>query len=522
MALDLFSPGAYCRAPGGNLERPEIQAPVVKWMTWSINPDNSGNGSPQVWDKCRSLWDASEIQNFPWLHCRSMADIERLIQVGQQYSSPAIGCNLEDVNTDFTSKGISLLDVAQKLSQWQGPIHMATLCWVQNGQGWSALSRCVAALEIFIDEVPGCKEIQACIDHALAEGLPQVTLLLKTKAPNTPSTYGQFFSICHSLYTADDITPTAQEWAKWEATVPCTKVQVAEQWYEKPYLTGPAVGPEKLPRALYPPSAGKGTFRGDDVTAFKRAISRAGRLEPWAPATWNNTYGEAFAKGDGSGNVGKSGVRGFQRQQWPQDTDMQTGNLGDKTYQSIRRSLISDPESVHYKEPLLDSEAIRLLKKAAVELSEDAKINAFRTALADFCNRSEDASSSAWVYSQARPYSGLGVEPEKAHSNDCSSYVILAYYWGRIKSGLKVPDPSKYLYNGYGNTWDDEDGHPRVSSGNFLVGDLAHYDGHVTICKKAGNSDTSRWSSFGSEPRPEEKTLYYRSDFLKVVRPPLQ
>jgi hypothetical protein len=292
-------------------------------------------------------------------------------------------------------------------------------------------------------------------------------------------------------------------------------------WYEKPYLQGPPVGPEELPRVLYPPSAGKGTFAGDDVTAFKRAISRAGRLKPWAPATWSPTYGEQFAVGKGTGNVGDSGVRGFQRQTFPGQTNMQTGFLGKQTYQAIRRSLVSDPGSPNFRKPLLDATAVKLLELAAKEFSEDAAIADFRKHLADFCVRAEAADSELWTYSQARPFTGLGVAPEKAHVNDCSGYVILAYFWGRTKSGLAVDDPSGYSYEGFGNTWDDLDGSPKVTSGQYLVGDLAHYDGHVTICRQAGDKDTSVWSSFGSEPKPEPKELHYRGDFLKVVRPPL-
>ena len=123
---------------------------------------------------------------------------------------------------------------------------------------------------------------------------------------------------------------------------------------------------------------------------------------------------------------------------------------------------------------------------------------------------------------QQRPYTGLGVEPNKTHENDCSSYVILAYYWARKVTGVKVPDPSEYNYSGFGNTYDNLDGHERVTSGNYLVGDLAHYNGHVTICRKPGNADTSVWSSFGTEFGPSGLSLYYRNDYRFVVRPPLQ
>jgi hypothetical protein len=489
-------------------------------MAYSLNSDNGAGGDVAAWDKCRQLWNNAGILAFPWLHCRTMQDIQRLITIAKQENGPAIGLNIEDVVGD----SLVLREVADLLrAQWSKPVHMATLCWVQNGQGWQNLDFVIPALEIFVDEVPACARTQDCIDHAYAEGLQNVTLMLKTKPPNAAETYGEFFSICHSLYTADDITPSGEAWNLWKAETPCKKTDtVPDPWYSKPYLEGPPVGPDKLPRALYPPSAGKGTFTGNDVMAYKRGISRAGRQEPWSPSTWSYTYGESFAMGDGSGNVGKSGVRGFQRQTWPDDKDMQTGNMGDKTYQKMRRALVSNPEAPNYKEPIFDATAVELLKKAAAQYQTDAKIAKFRSELTDFCQRAELASSAKWQYSQKRPYSGLGVPPENAHENDCSSYVIIAYYWARTHSQIKAPDPSKYEYTGYGNTWDDLDGHPKVSDGQYLVGDLAHYEGHVTLCKKAGDANSSRWSSFGSEPKPEEKTLHYRPDFLKVVRPPLQ
>lgn len=520
--IDLFAPGAYCRAVGGNLERPEIQSPVVRWLAWSINPDNGAGGAVRAWDHCRALWDVAGLAAFPWLHCRSLGDVERLITVGADEDAPAIGLNVEDVVRD----GLDLEVVARRLERWPGPVHMPTLGWVQNGQGWEALARVVAALEIFPDEAPVvAADVPGCVAHAFAEGLVNVTLMFKTKAPNKPADYD--LGICHSLYTADDITPTAEAWNLWSSpTGDCEKLRPvtppappASPWYERQYAKGAPVGPEKLPRALYPPKA----QAGDDVIAFKRAISRGGRLLPWSPATWSPQYGDAFALGDDAG-VATSGVRGFQRQTWPNDPDMQTGNLGDKTYQALRRALVSDPESVHFGEPLLDARAVALLRQASGEFQQDAKVVAWRVAVADFCNRAEAASSALWTYDMSRKFYGLGVEPEKAHRADCSAYTILGYFWGRSRSGLLVPDPSDFGYSGFGSTRELDD-NPTTTSGNYLVGDLALYSGHgghVTICKLAGDASSSRWSSFGSEPRPAERTLHYRPDFLRVVRPPLE
>lgn len=282
-------------------------------------------------------------------------------------------------------------------------------------------------------------------------------------------------------------------------------------WWDEPYKKGTAVGPATLPRVLRPPSPGE-LFQGYDVLAYKRATCRAGRWGEWDPANWDNNYWKVFALGKGTGNVADSGIRGIERQEGLTEN----GVLDDVLYQKLRR--IRVPEGPHKGEPIFDAVAIDLLQKALREYGPGSNERKIRDAITDFCLRAE-AAERAWLYSQRRPYQGLGDPPEEPHINDCSSYVCLAYYWARKVTGLKVKDPSGYAYSGYGNTWDDLDGHPRVTSGNYLVGDLGHYDGHVVICRKPGNAYTSVWSSMGSDFGPDGVQLFYRGDFIKVVRP---
>lgn len=283
-------------------------------------------------------------------------------------------------------------------------------------------------------------------------------------------------------------------------------------WYDAPYKKGTAVGPAALPRIVRPPTPGE-TFRGYDVLAYKRIVARAGRWG-WDPTNWDAVYWKVFALGVGTGNVGSSGVRGVERQ----EKIKEDGVINDELYQKFRRILV--PDGPHKGEHAMDGESVRLLNMAIREYGPGAEERKIREAMADFCQRAE-VNEEHWHYTQKRPFTGLGVEPEKSHENDCSSYVVLAYYWAKEVTGLRVPDPSGYNYAGYGNTWDDLDGHERITSGNYLVGDLAHYDGHVTICRKAGDADSSVWSSFGTEFGPDGLKLYYRDDFRKVVRPPL-
>lgn len=236
---------------------------------------------------------------------------------------------------------------------------------------------------------------------------------------------------------------------------------------------------------------------GIDVEGIGRALCRAGWFMPLAafnamPREWRRNYG--WRKQRAVNKLRKA-------EGWNQN--------GDYT------------QPVHYR--LVDDGGFDERAVSFMEAYEPPKppteADRIRGAMADFCLRAE-ARDELWHYTQRRPYSGLGEVPERTHYNDCSSYVCLAYFWARTQTGIRIPDPAGYAYKGWGNTWDNLDGHPRVQS-PFMVGDLAHYEGHVTICRKTGAAGDSAWSSFGREAGPEVVGLHYRSDLLFVCRPPL-
>lgn len=131
-------------------------------------------------------------------------------------------------------------------------------------------------------------------------------------------------------------------------------------WWQETYPGGPPVKVKGFPRALYNPAAvhhGKEpSVDGDDVIAYKRIVSRGGRW-PWQP--FDDSYSDAFALGDPSSDVARSGVAGFQRQQKIQDT----GWLGEKTFNAMLYARV--PTGLpHAGEPLCDAEAVRLINSA--------------------------------------------------------------------------------------------------------------------------------------------------------------
>jgi len=473
--------------------------------------------APNEWTSVRTRAIYHELFCGPWgrttapdRHVFLPGIVDLIIHTADAWNSPGI-INSEvelDGNQaalDYIVKSIGTRDCA--ISMQSNPF---------DSIDWSVIGDIPILVQIFPVEAPGYEPIPTR-NKWWSRGAKCVYMTYGTYGGMKPTDFPLVAP--YSLFTGDIIMAnhTAPLWSPTATGYQaCKEASVPEiPWYKKPYPKGKAVGPAHLPRDLKPPSKNGGVvMTGHDVIAMKRMVSKAQRWLPWEPTNWDNRYNEMIAMGKGTGQVGESGLRGLQRQEGIPET----GVLNDATYQLMRKILI--PTGPNKGQHILDATSVKEIAAAAYELSDNAKYDKIRAAMTDFCNRAE-AHESLWHYTQSRPFRGLGLDPEATHFGDCSGYVIMVYYWARQETGLNVTDPSGYRYSGYGNTGDNLDGHTRVTSGNYVVGDLAHYDGHVTICKKAGSADTSEWSSFGSEAGPVQENLFYRPDFIKVVRPPI-
>lgn len=153
-----------------------------------------------------------------------------------------------------------------------------------------------------------------------------------------------------------------------------------------------------------------------------------------------------------------------------------------------------------------------------------------RTKIALFCRRAE-ASEVVWSYTQQRPYTGLGKDPESTHDNDCSGYVALVFNWAMHEAEVFVADPLGYRYDGRGYTgteiaWLKERG-TLAPEGKYLVGDIAIWGHsasgttHTAICGVKGTALTAWWSSHGNEGGPQKVKLnYHPHPLLGVWRHP--
>lgn len=128
------------------------------------------------------------------------------------------------------------------------------------------------------------------------------------------------------------------------------------EWWQEPYPANPNPPAVQQPRQVFPPDIGGGyasSSDGDDVRAYKRAVSRLGR---WEWANFDGDYSSRFAHGEAGEHVPTTGIAGVQRQSGLDDT----GNLGPNVFRVLRCSLI--PEGLpNAGEPAMDDEAVALL-----------------------------------------------------------------------------------------------------------------------------------------------------------------
>ena len=143
------------------------------------------------------------------------------------------------------------------------------------------------------------------------------------------------------------------------------------EWFEVAYPGGVMIGPA-WPRNLYPPDAVPGhvpSGDGPDVVALKRALWRGGRW-PGPASGFDDSYSNAVAHGRPGGNVGDSGVAGFQRQMRIQATGWVGVGAGG-TANAVRSARIPDglPNA---GEPLLDATAVELVEQAVERFGQSA------------------------------------------------------------------------------------------------------------------------------------------------------
>lgn len=293
------------------------------------------------------------------------------------------------------------------------------------------------------------------------------------------------------------------------------------KWWKYPYAIGPGPkgGSVKFPRSLYAPDwTGEPTpSPGPDVEAHKRAVSRLGRW-PWQ--TFNESYTNEFAHGK-SGNVGDTGIAGFQRQTPGLDD---TGNLSAKAYERLMRSLVP-PCLPHANEYGYDGRALELLKQANAKPSGGStRERAIKAATAEIGTKESPAGSNCNKYGK---WYGMDAVPW------CAIFCTWCYLVGAGGSPSFVKG-SYYAYVPY-IVSDARNGRRGLSvTSTPAPGDLVCYDwqrdgtfDHVGLFKSGssyewkaieGNTSTSNQSNGGQVMERTRNTGQAAVVFVRVAQ----
>jgi len=310
---------------------------------------------------------------------------------------------------------------------------------------------------------------------------------------------------------------------------------MASEWYQVAYKGGGPVKVKGFPRPLYPPDASKhgkkASVDGPDIKALKRALCRGGRWGDWNPDAWDEAFSNAFSHGKGTGNVKDSGIAGFQRQM---DID-DTGWWGKSSFTTLTYCLISDPNSPHVGQPLLDGPCVQLLNQAF-----------------DKFGGKEPAPSGGGTIRKAAldlAVTQIGVKESPANSNQCKytswygmtgpwcamfvTWCFLTNTTGKSPSFVKG---SKYAYVPY-VVADARSGKNRLmTTDDPQPGDLVCYDwgydgtyDHIGIFEKwtsgtsfnaiEGNTSTSNNSNGGQVMRRTRNRSAQATTFVVVKEP---
>lgn len=242
--------------------------------------------------------------------------------------------------------------------------------------------------------------------------------------------------------------------------------------------------------------------KGPTAEALKRAMSRLGLID-WTDFDphYDQTLAAALAEWD-PGNTG----------------------YGEGRCKKLRSARVPKGRE-HAGEYALDAYGQKLIQDEAGATDEGDDEAEVMRYIREFWRKAVQ-NRARWRYTQTRPFQ-VFVDPSGSYvRGDCSSTVVQAVAYAGGKAGVKVVDPSKQSFSGFGNTDLFEDDWPKIGA-PYRVGDLAHFHSprHVVQCIRPGNLWTAEWGSNGKEADPTSFVLanYSRfpGEFMFVVRPTL-
>jgi hypothetical protein len=363
---------------------------------------------------------------------------------------------------------------------------------------WTVAKNIPILPQIFPAEAPGYNPIPTR-DKWWSHGIKCVYMTFGTYAGMKPSDFK--LQAPYSLFPGDGIMAnlTAPQWAPtssgWLACKPTTPTPGGIMLTKEQV---PFTGPYGLPASSF-------KNKGPTAEALKRAFGHL-KLFPWRE--YNQQYNLALWEVVADYKI-KKGI-----------LSRRDGSYGEAVWTALRKETYrKDGKTL----PAFDPYAQKLIQDEAGITAESDKMVIAQKYISEFWNLAIANERNIHYNNTIRPYP-IYVNPNSSFSSDCSMMVIQASGYAAERSGLKLVDPAKQGWSGYGNTDMYEDDWDKIGA-PYRVGDLAHFQNsrHVIECIVPGSIADAVWGSHGQEAGPQKFKLpeynRYPFEFMFVVRP---
>lgn len=204
---------AFYRNPRGGVENVN----AAKQAGLGLAFLNIGDHQPEEWATLTAKLDTAGIAWGYWAHCRTVPQLQALLNRSREHARPVVGLNVEAELSTVLPPAVIRREVIQ--SGYQGQVTTVLYGWVQNNTDCVPIGDWVAILEVFPQDAPSLwppfEKVDDCLHHARQLGLKLPVPAYGTYpdpelGPAMPAWYDR--TIHHGLYTVDD---TAERWDRW-------------------------------------------------------------------------------------------------------------------------------------------------------------------------------------------------------------------------------------------------------------------------------------------------------------------
>lgn len=202
--------GVLLRKPGGGSIGPTEAFPAMfdhgyRYVGLNVEADPD-------WPNERRIAAENHLPAYPWMQCRTTADLDVLFHAAVTWGSPAMIVNIEIEQTRSTPVMAYALGLMARL----GKAILVTDGWADPIGRWHGYRRWVGSVECFPEVNPAFRDVHGCVLHASAFFRGVVPMLgaygttWKGRKPIL-SDYVVPAGVPHIVYCGDDV----DDWKYW-------------------------------------------------------------------------------------------------------------------------------------------------------------------------------------------------------------------------------------------------------------------------------------------------------------------